>query len=142
MGEEEWLKAPRMNGARGWPRIRRTYALTAVVAGGFVALEALMLLGAWLSAELRVGAVPWFWILYFVFGLTVFPFGALCVLGYQGLRRGLGVAPLLTGLGLWASLWPLLNDRVWVALAALAVLPGLAALATHPRRRQVESAAR
>lgn len=142
MGEEQWLKASRMNGARGWSRVRRTYALTAVVAGGFVALEALMLLGLWLSSELRVESGLWFWILFFAFGLTVFPFVAMCVLGYQGLRRGLGIAPILVGLGLWASLWFLVNHREWVTVLALAVLPGVAALVTHPRRRQVESAAR
>lgn len=131
-----------MNGARGWSRVRRSYALTAVVASGFMALEAALLGGAWLSFELRFEPGLLLYVLAVLGGLTLLPFVALCVLGYQGLRRGLGVAPLLTGLGLWASLWSVVNHRPWVLLVALAVLPGLAALVTHPRRGQVSSAAR
>jgi hypothetical protein len=131
-----------MNGARGWSRVRRSYGLTAVVTIGFVAVEALLLAATWLAVELRFEAAPWLLVLYWVGGLTVFPFVALWVLGYQGLRRGLGVAPILVGLGLWGSLWFLLNHREWVIVVALAVLPGLAALATHPCRRPVGSVAR
>jgi hypothetical protein len=145
MGEKEWLKAPRMNGARGWSRVRRTYALSAVVTAGFVALEAGPLLGAWLAVELRSGAALWLYLLATLGGLTLIPFVAVCVLGYQGLRRGVGVAPLLVGLGLWASLCVGLGGSDgpdWLPLVSLAVLPAVAALLTHPCRRQVSSAAR
>jgi hypothetical protein len=145
MGEQEWLKAPRMNGARGWSRIRRTYALAAVVTGGFVAVEAVLLAAAWLSIELRFEPALLLYLFATLGGFTLLPFVAVCVLGYQGLRRGLGVAPLLVGLGLWASLCVGLggsDGRDWLPLVSLAVLPAAAALLTHPRRRQVESAAR
>jgi hypothetical protein len=131
-----------MNGVRGWARLRRSYALTALVAGGFVAVEAGLFGAAALLARVHEGAATAVYILAVLGAFTVLPFAAVCVLGYQGLRRGLGVAPLLVGVGLWASLCLGLGERAWVLLVALAVLPGAAAMATHPCRGQVGSAAR
>jgi hypothetical protein len=142
MGEDRWLLAPRMNGARGWVRVRRAYALTAVVVAVFVTVEAGLLHGARLVARVDDGAATALYVLATAGAFTLLPFVAVCALGYQGLRRGLGVAPLLVGAGLWASLCLGLGERGWLPLVALALLPGVAALATHPCRDQVGSAAR
>jgi hypothetical protein len=131
----------RPNGARGWARVRRTYAVTLAVVVGYAALVAgLFGLGQltrwdWLN--------PW---LVVVYALTVLSAVAVWALGYLGLHHGVGIGPLLVGLGLWAALWAgpdTDGGGLWVFCAALALLPGVAALVTHPRRRaQVGSAAR
>jgi hypothetical protein len=137
MGETQEVPE-RPNGARGWARVRRTYAVSLAVVAGYAALVAgLVGLGQ---------LTRWDWahpLLVVVYALTVLPFVAVWALGYVGLHHGVGVGPLLVGLGLWAVLWFGLDGGPLLLVAALALFPGVAALVTHPRRRaQVASAAR
>lgn len=143
MGAGEQAPDQRPNGARGWDRVRRTYAITLAVVLGWLALLALLLV-IW-----QLTRWPWLHPMALVaYALTIVPFAALLALGYWGLHSGVGVAPLLAGLGLVATFYVGWADRPWPPLLVLAVLPGLAALLTHPRRRprvgqaQVRSAAR
>jgi hypothetical protein len=105
---------------------------------GWLALLALLLVIGQLTRW------PWLHPLTLVaYALTVLPFVAVWALGCVGLHRGVGVGPLLVGLGLWAVVCFGLDSGPLLLVAALALLPGVAALVTHPRRRaQVGSAAR